>query len=70
MSLGTTRSSTGTVNGASTLLEDRLGKKLLYLACRHHVHKLIIEKALSIVVSIPEVSSGENIKLFQWISQQ
>ena len=47
MSLDTTRSSTGTVNGASTLLEDRLGKKLLYLACRHHVHKLIVEKALS-----------------------
>jgi len=64
----TTRSSTGKVNGACTLLEERLGWRLLHLACRHHIHELIIGKAFE--VRIPEASNRPNIKLFQRFSQQ
>ena len=66
MSLDTTRSSTGKVNGASSLLQDRRGGKFLYLACRHHVHNYWE----SIVVSMPELSNGQNIKFFQRLSRQ
>lgn len=38
----TTASNSGIHKGAATLLEQRLGKKLLYLACRHHVLELAV----------------------------
>ena len=68
MSFDTTRSNTGTMNGTCTLLEQKLGRRLLHLACRHYVHELIIGKVFE--VSIPEASSGPNIKLFQKFPQQ
>ena len=42
MYFDTTSSNTGRSKGACVLLEQRLGKDLLYLACRHHVMELII----------------------------
>ncbi|XP_025405317.1 uncharacterized protein LOC112679643 [Sipha flava] len=33
----TTASNTGRLNGACVLLEHKLGRDILYLACRHHV---------------------------------
>ena len=68
MSMNTTKSSTGEVGGACTLVEDRLGGTLLYLACHHQVRKLIIGNKVEVI--IPEVSCGQNIKLFQRLSQQ
>ena len=38
----TTASNSGWKRGAAKLLEDFLQKKVLYHACRHHVHELII----------------------------
>lgn len=46
MSFDTTTANTGALAGACTLLEQRLGRRLLSLACRHHVHELMLEKAL------------------------
>jgi hypothetical protein len=43
MSFDTTSSNTGARNGAAVLLEAKLDKKLLYLACRHHILKLLAE---------------------------
>ena len=75
MGFGTTRRNTGKVNGACTLLEKRLGRRRLHLACRHHIHELIIVKALEVIIHIheliiPEALSGPNIKLFQRFSRQ
>jgi len=62
MSFDTTASNTGLKGGACTLLEQKLGKPLLSLACRHHIHELIVANVFSVLM---EPSSGPNIKLFQ-----
>lgn len=68
MSFDTTSSNTGNMNGTCMLIEEKLKKKLLNLACRHHIHELIIDKVSSVL--LPEVSTGPNNKLFQRFSQQ
>lgn len=40
MCFDTTASNTGPHNGAAALLENELGKSLLWIACRHHVAEL------------------------------
>ena len=40
MCFDTTASNTGRKRGAAIKLEQKLGKKLLYLACRHHIQEL------------------------------
>lgn len=42
MSFDTTSSNSGIYNGACKLLEDKMEHKLLYLACRHHIHEIIV----------------------------
>lgn len=42
-SFDTTSSNTGNDNGACVLLEDLLGRKLIKLACRHHVFEIILK---------------------------
>ena len=43
MSFDTTASNTGSKRGAAIKLEQKLGKKLLYLACRHHIQELSVK---------------------------
>lgn len=38
----TTASNSGVHKGAAKLIEERLGRKLLYLACRHHILEVIV----------------------------
>jgi hypothetical protein len=38
-----TLSTIGVRKGACFLLEKLLGRKLLYTACRHHIHELLVE---------------------------
>lgn len=45
LAFDTTASNTGRIKGAAKLLEEKLGKKLLYLACRHHVFELLAKAA-------------------------
>jgi hypothetical protein len=66
MSFDTTASNTGLVSGACVLLENKLKRKLLSLACRHHIHELIVAKVFSLLM---ETSSGPNIKLFERFSK-
>lgn len=66
MSFDTTASNTGLVSGACVLLENKLKRKLLSLACRHHIHELIVGKVFSVLM---ETSSGPNIKLFERFSK-
>lgn len=62
MSFDTTASNTGIRSGACTLLEERIGRSLVGLACRHHIHELIIAKVYDCLF---EPSTGPNIKMFQ-----
>jgi hypothetical protein len=68
MSFDTTSSNTGSKNGACIHIEAELGRRLLHLACRHHIHELVIGQAFSIL--LPEVSKGPNIMLFQKFAQE
>jgi hypothetical protein len=65
MSFDTTASNTGLKGGACVLLEQKLNKDLLSLACRHHILELIVAKVFDLLM---EPSSGPNIKLFQRFS--
>jgi hypothetical protein len=59
MSFDTTSSNTGIHRGAAILLEQQIGRKLLFLACRHHIHELIVQatfEALFGQSTSPEVS--------------
>jgi hypothetical protein len=47
MSFDTTASNTGNHKGAAVLLEKMLSRKLLYLACRHHIMELVAEAVFS-----------------------
>lgn len=59
----TTSSNTGRLNGAATLLEQRLDRDVLYIACRHHVFEIILQTAI-IEAKLFE-SSGPDIALFK-----
>jgi len=62
MSFDTTASNTGNKTGACVLLEQKINKPLLALACRHHIHELITAKVFETVI---ENSSGPQVQLFQ-----
>jgi len=42
MCFDTTSSNSGVHTGACKLIEKSLQKELLYLACRHHIHEIIV----------------------------
>ena len=58
----TTNSNLGHINGAATLLEQFLGRDLLYLPCRHHIYEIILAAAFD--SKIPG-TSGPNVPLFK-----
>jgi hypothetical protein len=62
MCFDTTASNTGVYAGACVLLEEKLGRDLISLACRHHIMELIVAKVFDTLMG---PSSGPNIKLFQ-----
>ena len=61
MSFDTTASNTGLKSGACLLLEQKLQKQLISLACRHHIHELIVARVFD---SLMGPSSGPDMKLF------
>ena len=63
MLFDTTRSNTGKLTAACISIQQRLGRELLWLPCRHHIGEIILThtwKALDI-----ESSTGPNINIFQ-----
>ena len=62
MSFDTTASNTGIRAGACIRLESELGKKLLYLACRHHVDELHIKHVAS---HVGRPTKGNEDQLFK-----
>lgn len=63
MCFDTTSTNTGMAQGACTLLEKKIGRPLLWLACRHHVLELIVAAVYTKLMK--EVSSGPDILLFK-----
>lgn len=62
LSFDTTSSNTGIKSGACVLIEKLLEHKVLYLACRYHIHEILLEEAFSITMG---PSSGPEIQLFK-----
>ena len=62
MCFDTTASNTGVHNGACALLQQQLGKQLLYFACRHHIHELIVAAVFSTLFG---ASKSPNILIFE-----
>ena len=65
----TTAANTGNRVGACSLLEQKLDRQLLFLACRHHIMELIIgaafEKTMGLVSTGPELLLSKRFKE-QW----
>lgn len=47
MSFDTTHSNSGEFRGAAVLLERKLGRSLLKLACRHHIYEVMLRAVLN-----------------------
>jgi hypothetical protein len=62
MCFDTTASNTGKFAGACRLLEDCLGRNLLWLPCRHHVHEVLLSDAFTVCFG---PSSGPDILIFK-----
>lgn len=56
----------GHFKGASVMLEQKLGKDILYLPCRHHIYEVVLRGVFKEKVS---KSSGPNIPLFKKFQQ-
>lgn len=67
MCFDTTASNSGQDAGACTLLEKKLGKTLLALACRHHIMELPVSSVFNVLFG---PSSGPKIKLFERFQQK
>ncbi|KAK2716028.1 hypothetical protein QYM36_010560, partial [Artemia franciscana] len=62
MCFDTTSSNTGRISGACVLLEQKLGKELLSLACRHHIMELVIGAAFRVCMGS---TSSPKVPLFK-----
>ena len=62
LSFDTTAVNSGLVNGACTIIEQRLEREVLHLACRHHVFELVLEKTMTISLG---PSHGPDVQLFK-----
>jgi len=67
ISFDTTASNTGHRAGACVLLEKKLGKSLLHLACRHHIMELVLGSAFEAAFG---KSSSPNVILFKRFQQK
>lgn len=63
MGFDTTPSNSGHLSGACAILEKKMKKSLLGLACRHHVMELILSAVFPVLLE--PVTSGPTIKLFE-----
>lgn len=61
MIFDTTASNTGQYNGACVLLEQKIGRTLLALACRHHIFEIIVG---SIVIRLLGPTNGPTLPIF------
>ena len=62
MCFDTTSSNTSRFNGACILLEEKIEKKLLYTACRHHISELLLGNVFTCEIG---PSCGPNVGVFK-----
>ena len=62
MCFDTTASNTGLRKGACILLEQKMNKDMLWLACRHHVLEIMLE---AVVMSVMPPSTGPEFVMFK-----
>lgn len=65
MSFDTTNTNSGCKGGVITLLQKRLNKTLLPLACRHHVAELVLKHCYELQGDISQSDKLDNFKIFQ-----
>ncbi|XP_050499022.1 uncharacterized protein LOC126879795 [Diabrotica virgifera virgifera] len=62
----TTASNTGRIKGAAVLLQQRLGRDILWLPCRHHIFEVVLAgvftRTKAIVTSGPEIAQFKALK--------
>ena len=63
MCFDTIAANTGRINGACHLLEDAVGKNLLWLACRHHILEILLSDVFTACFGAS--SSGPDIPIFK-----
>lgn len=59
----TTFSNTGKINGAASLLEQKLERDLLYLPCRHHIYEIVLRAVFE--SKFGSATSGSDVPLFK-----
>lgn len=59
----TTASNTGKYNGATRLLQNKIGRDILFLGCRHHIFEIILGAIFNKCKITP--MSGPDIQLFK-----
>jgi hypothetical protein len=62
MSFDTTTSNSGALAGAAVLIERKMAKNLLHLACRHHIFEVMLGDVFK---SLAGPSSGPDIQVFK-----
>lgn len=62
MCFDTTSANTGITKGACKIIENLIGRNLLWLACRHHMFEVLLADAFSICLG---PSTGPDILLFK-----
>ena len=62
MCFDTTSANTGIRKGACTILQQKLDKNMLWLACRHHILEIMLEAVVSINL---QASTGPEIAIFK-----
>lgn len=67
MCFDTTSSNTGRHSGACVQIEQKLGRDLLYFACRHHMMELLVGAAFTVCLS---PTSAPEVLLFKRFKQQ
>lgn len=67
MSFDTTAANTGSWKGACILLQQKMQKDMLWLACHHHILEIMLE---AVVVLSLGVSQGPDILLFKQFQKQ
>ncbi|XP_057328584.1 uncharacterized protein LOC130669614 [Microplitis mediator] len=53
---------TGCMNGTCTLLTEKLGREVLYFACRHHTHEIMLRK---VVETAWPATNSPNVPIFK-----
>jgi len=59
----TTASNTGRLKGACYLLEQKLDRDILFLACRHHIYEIVLQGVFDEIQLLP--SKGPDVPLFK-----